>query len=33
MKVLFIGSSYAYVHHVPARFARYCADNGADWAG
>lgn len=28
MKVLFIGNSHTYVHHVPARFARYCADQG-----
>lgn len=28
MKVLFIGNSHTYVHHVPARFARYCADHG-----
>lgn len=28
MKVLFIGNSHTYVHHMPARFARFCADHG-----
>lgn len=28
MKVLFIGNSHTFVHYVPARFVRFCRDNG-----
>ena len=28
MKVLFIGNSHTFVHYVPARFQRFCADHG-----
>lgn len=28
MKVLFIGNSHTFVHYVPARFLRFCADQG-----
>ena len=28
MKVLFFGNSHTFVHYVPARFQRFCADHG-----
>lgn len=28
MKILFIGNSHTFVHYVPARFQRFCADHG-----
>ena len=28
MKILFLGNSHTFVHYVPARFQRFCADHG-----